>query len=94
MLKIGLISLVTLLTGCSTMMCAGTGTCHKDAQGNYITDSRYYVENGYTDYRGSTPYSGPYNQAAVITTNSGNYVIVPRASGGSYPSAVIRSGGK
>lgn len=28
----------------------------------------------------------------TVVTNSGNYVVVPRYSGGSLPSAVIRSG--
>lgn len=95
MFRILIATSVMVLTGCSTIMCSGTGTCHKDASGNYITDPKYYVDNGYTDYRGSTYSSSTnYNRGAVITTNTASYVVVPNTSGGPYPSAIIRSGGK
>jgi hypothetical protein len=31
-----------------------------------------------------------YNSSAMITTNNGNYIVVPNQLGGSYPRAVIQ----
>jgi hypothetical protein len=82
-----LITATISLTGCAglgtAIMCSGTGTCHTDANGRYITTSTQSY------YSGAAAPSG--FKGAVIVTNSGNYVLTPNATG-SLPSAVIRSG--
>lgn len=83
-MKYALTILAVLLTGCSSMdhfVCYGAGTC--DRNGNYATGT-------YSIPRTSTVSN--FNQGAVIVTSSGNYVVVPNASGGAYPAAIIRSG--
>lgn len=82
-MKYALTILAVLLTGCSSMdhfVCYGAGTCGRDGSftaGTYSTPNRTAPN---------------FNQGAVIVTSSGNYVVVPRASGGTYPAAIIRSG--
>jgi hypothetical protein len=60
--------------------------------------------NGHSHWDAATPGSGSgslyarptsttapnYNSPALITTNSGNYLVVPNHSGGPYPAAVLR----
>jgi hypothetical protein len=44
--------------------------------------------SNYTQANGST--APNYNSSAMITTNNGNYIVVPNQLGGSYPRAVIQ----
>jgi hypothetical protein len=76
-LKIIVISMAALLTGCAGLdraVCWGNGTCDRDLTASY-----------------SGPAAPSGFKGAVIVTNSGNYVLTPNATG-SLPSAVIRSG--
>ena len=81
--------MAVFLSGCSTIMCSGTGTCHTDANGRYITDPNYY--SGIPTSGSTASTASGFNRGGVIVTNSGNYVVVPSATG-SLPSAIIRSG--
>lgn len=84
-MKYILITLAVFLTGCSSMdtfVCRGAGTCFGDER-----DQQY----AWVVAPSGSSSSSSFSRGGVITTNSGNYVIVPRATGG-LPMAVIRSG--
>lgn len=72
-----------ILGGCSSMdhfVCYGAGACNRD--GTFTAGT----------YSTPTATASNFNQGGVIVTSSGNYVVVPKATGGAYPAAIIRSG--
>jgi hypothetical protein len=82
MKKLLLLIAALTLTACSSLdhfVCYGAGTC--DRNGEYATGT----------YSGSSSYIPPAANGQVITTNSGNYVIVRSQTSGRVMS-VIKSG--
>ena len=44
-----------------------------------------------SNYAGTNTSTAPnYNSSAMITTNNGNYIVVPNQLGGAYPRAIVQ----
>lgn len=70
-------------------VCMGAGTCYRDVNG----DLRKACSNGGCgSVTAGTPNYNNYNTGATIVTNNTTYVVVPNASGGVYPAAILNSG--
>lgn len=71
-------------------VCMGAGTCYRDADGDLRKACT--GNQGCGSVTVGTPNYNNYNTGTTIVTNNSTYVIVPKASGGPYPAAIIQSG--
>ena len=70
-------------------VCMGAGTCYRDVNGDL---RKACSGSGCGSAMPSAANYSNYNTGATIVTNSTTYVVVPNASGGPYPAAVLNSG--